>query len=202
MSRPAVILMRIALLAVFLGAWEFLPRAGIVNPMLLPPLSEVLETLGDYAGKTKDLVFLSEYVRHRLARTISTRYRDAEGRLHVLTLDPALEDKVAAGIEHTERGLFIRTSPQTVEKICDKVSAELKQQTEQGISRVKEALNGQDANAIRQASDDLGQTIQKIGGSMYQQEGAQQAGPDGGAAPQGGSGPSGEDVVEGDFKEG
>lgn len=46
MSRPAVILIRIALLAAFLGAWEFLPRAGIVNPMLLPPLSEVLETLG------------------------------------------------------------------------------------------------------------------------------------------------------------
>ena len=46
MSRPAVILIRIALLAAFFGAWEFLPRAGIVNPMLLPPLSEVLETLG------------------------------------------------------------------------------------------------------------------------------------------------------------
>ena len=51
-------------------------------------LSLILETLGDYAGKTKDLVFLTEYVRHRLARTICTRYRDAEGRLFVLTLDP------------------------------------------------------------------------------------------------------------------
>jgi len=95
-------------------------------------LSQVLETLGDYAGKIKDIVFLAEYVRHRLARTISTRYRDAEGRLHVLTLDPALEDKVAAGIEHTERGLFIRTSPQTVEKICEKVSAELPKLTRTG----------------------------------------------------------------------
>src|SRR4030095_12673600 len=56
-------------------------------------LSQVLETLGDYAGKTKDLVFLTEYVRHRLARTICTRYRDTDGRVFVLTLDPALEDK-------------------------------------------------------------------------------------------------------------
>lgn len=47
MSRTAIILTRIALLAVFLGAWEFLPRTGIVNPMLLPPLSLVLETLGE-----------------------------------------------------------------------------------------------------------------------------------------------------------
>ena len=87
-------------------------------------LSQVLETLGDYAGKTKDLVFLAEYVRHRLARTICTRYRDAEGRLFVLTLDPALEDKFAAGIEHSERGLFIRTAPQTIEKLCEKIGDE------------------------------------------------------------------------------
>ncbi len=45
MSRPAVILIRIAILAAFLAAWEVLPRAGIVNPMLLPPLSQVLATL-------------------------------------------------------------------------------------------------------------------------------------------------------------
>jgi NitT/TauT family transport system permease protein len=51
MSRAAVILTRIALLAAFLGAWEFLPRTGIVNPMLLPPLSLVLETLGEILAR-------------------------------------------------------------------------------------------------------------------------------------------------------
>jgi flagellar biosynthesis protein FlhA len=95
-------------------------------------LSQVLETLGDYAGKTKDLVFLAEYVRHRLARTICSRYRDAEGRLFVLTLDAALEDKVAAGIEHSERGLFIRTAPQTIEKLCEKIGAEAQKLTRTG----------------------------------------------------------------------
>jgi flagellar biosynthesis protein FlhA len=95
-------------------------------------LSNVLETLGDYAGKTKDLVFLAEYVRHRLARTICSRYRDAEGRLFVLTLDPALEDKVGAGIEHTERGLFVRTAPQTIEKLCEKIGVEMQRLTRTG----------------------------------------------------------------------
>jgi NitT/TauT family transport system permease protein len=51
MSRTAVILFRIALLAAFLGAWEFLPRTGIVNPMLLPPLSLVMETLGEILAR-------------------------------------------------------------------------------------------------------------------------------------------------------
>jgi flagellar biosynthesis protein FlhA len=95
-------------------------------------LSQILETLGDYAAKTKDPIILSEYVRHRLARTICSRYRDAESRIYVLTLDPAMEDKIASGIDHTERGLFIRTAPATVERICDLMGNELNKLTRQG----------------------------------------------------------------------
>jgi flagellar biosynthesis protein FlhA len=95
-------------------------------------LSLILETLGDMASKTKDPVFLTEYVRHRLARTICSRYRDAEGRLNVLTLDPALEDKITAGIDHTERGLFIRTPPQTIEKLCEQINRDLPKLTRGG----------------------------------------------------------------------
>lgn len=84
----------------------------------------------------------------------------------------------------------------------DKVADDVKQQTEQGISQLKEAMQGQDVNAIRQAADELGQTIQKIGGSMYQQPEGQpgEAGESGPQPDEGDS--SGEDVVEGDFKEG
>ncbi len=45
MKRSHNILVRLAMLALVLGAWEFAPRAGIVNPMLLPPLSDVMATL-------------------------------------------------------------------------------------------------------------------------------------------------------------
>ncbi|MEC8801644.1 MAG: flagellar biosynthesis protein FlhA, partial [Planctomycetota bacterium] len=46
-------------------------------------LSLILETLGDYASRTSDPIWLTEYVRNRLSRTICTRYRDEENRLHV-----------------------------------------------------------------------------------------------------------------------
>jgi flagellar biosynthesis protein FlhA len=95
-------------------------------------LGVILETLGDYATKTKDLVLLTEFVRNRLARTICTRYRDREGRLMVLTLDPAFEDRIAAGIEHTERGLFIRMSPPAIEKTCEQIAAEAGRLMQQG----------------------------------------------------------------------
>ncbi len=89
-------------------------------------LGIILETLGDYATKTKDPVWLVEYVRHRLARTISNRYRDAYNRLHVIAIDPAVEDRIAAGIEHGERGLFVRMSPQAVELTCERIDRMIK----------------------------------------------------------------------------
>jgi NitT/TauT family transport system permease protein len=47
MSRPAIILTRLALLALVLGAWQVLPRNGVINPLLLPPLGDVLTMLGE-----------------------------------------------------------------------------------------------------------------------------------------------------------
>ncbi len=88
-------------------------------------LALILETLGDYSGRTKDPILLTEYVRHRLARQICTRYRDSENRLHVIALDPAMEDRIRAGFEHTDRGLFVRMSPQAIEATCSSISKEI-----------------------------------------------------------------------------
>lgn len=92
-------------------------------------LAKILETLGDHAGRIKDPLLLAEFVRHKLARTICTRYRDAEKRLFVVTLDPALEDRIRAGFEHTERGLFVRMSPPAIEATCRLIAKEMEKLT-------------------------------------------------------------------------
>jgi flagellar biosynthesis protein FlhA len=92
-------------------------------------LGAILETLGDYAPKAKEPILLTEYVRHRLARTICTRYRNQEGKLFVVTLDPALEDRIRAGFEHNEHGLFVRMSPQAVEATCRLIAAGIERLT-------------------------------------------------------------------------
>ncbi len=99
-------------------------------------LSAILETLGDYAPRSLDPILLTEYVRHRLARTICTRYRDAEHHLHVVTLDPTIEDRIRAGFEHNEHGLFVRMSPQAVEVICRQIGDAAKKLTMTGRSPV------------------------------------------------------------------
>lgn len=99
-------------------------------------LAAILETLGDYAPRSKDPILLTEYVRNRLARTICTKYRNRENRLFVVTLDPTLEDRIRAGFEHNERGLFVRLAPQTIENICRQIATELEKSTVHGRSPV------------------------------------------------------------------
>jgi flagellar biosynthesis protein FlhA len=92
-------------------------------------LGKIMETLGDHAGRIKDPLLLAEFVRHKLARTICTRFRDADKRLFVVTLDPALEDRIRAGFEHTERGMFVRMSPPAIEATCRLIAKELEKLT-------------------------------------------------------------------------
>jgi molecular chaperone DnaK len=85
----------------------------------------------------------------------------------------------------------------------DKVPADLNTEAEEKIAAVKSALNGNDTEAIKKATDELNATMQKIGQAVYQ---AQQ--PPGGQAPppppegQGGKeGGEEEGTVEGEFRE-
>ena len=112
------------------GAMTLAEVQGVLQQLLreqisIRQLATILETLGDHAAKTKDPVLLAEFVRHRLARQICTRYRDKEGQLHAVALDPAMEDQIRAGFEHNDRGLFLRLPPQTVEAICGAIRTEV-----------------------------------------------------------------------------
>jgi molecular chaperone DnaK len=74
----------------------------------------------------------------------------------------------------------------------DKIPAEVKADVEANINRVKASLEKDDVDMIRAATENLGQALQKIGGSMYSSANPE-AGP--GQPP-----PSG-DVVDGEVKE-
>lgn len=58
-----VVFIRLGLLALVLAAWELLPRHGIVNPLLLPPLSEVLAMLGELLqrGQVREALGVSAF---------------------------------------------------------------------------------------------------------------------------------------------
>ena len=64
----------------------------------------ILESLGDYAAKTRDPDVLTEFVRQRLARHITRRFADEDGRVHYLALGPDAEDAISRGLQGGEGG--------------------------------------------------------------------------------------------------
>ncbi|MDX1969172.1 MAG: flagellar biosynthesis protein FlhA, partial [Planctomycetaceae bacterium] len=95
-------------------------------------LETILETLGEYADRTKDLGILTEYARHSLSRAICQQYRDSQRVLHVVTLEPALEDVLAQGFDFSERGLIIKLSPQVSEAVTNELSKQLQKLVKAG----------------------------------------------------------------------
>ena len=85
-------------------------------------LETILETLGDYADRTKEVAILTEYCRHALSRTICQQYRDSQRVIHAITLDPALEDVLAGGYEFGDRGLVVKLTPQAVDGVTQEIS--------------------------------------------------------------------------------
>jgi molecular chaperone DnaK len=95
------------------------------------------------------------------------------------------------------------TAEKTLRDNKDKIPAELNQEVEAKISEVRSALQGSDIEAIKKASQELNEIMQKVGAAVYQQ----QPPPSGGEAPpeqEGGGGEGGEEgegTVEGEFRE-
>jgi molecular chaperone DnaK len=82
----------------------------------------------------------------------------------------------------------------------DKVPVEVRSDIEAKVAEVRSAAQGDDIEKIKSVTDALGQAIQKIGASVYEQEpaaGGPQAEPAGGPS----DGEAGPDVVEGEVKE-
>jgi flagellar biosynthesis protein FlhA len=95
-------------------------------------LETILETLGDFAGRTKDLEILSEYTRHALSRTICKQYVDEKDKLTCVTLDPTVEDLINGHIERSDRGSTNTLPPQTAQQIVQQVAAKTQELTSTG----------------------------------------------------------------------
>jgi molecular chaperone DnaK len=80
----------------------------------------------------------------------------------------------------------------------DKISGDDKDAAQKGVEEVKEALKGDDTDAIKARTDALMQVFQRIGQAMYQQQQQQAAPGAAGEAPPAGDSGDG-DVVEGEI---
>ena len=98
-------------------------------------MATILEVLADYARATKDTEILTEYVRHAMARQI-TQQNVQNNILPCITLDPALENRIAGAVQRTDRGSYVSMDPDTMQKLLNSLHAELPKLTDMGYQPI------------------------------------------------------------------
>ncbi len=95
------------------------------------------------------------------------------------------------------------TAEKTLRDNKDKIPEDLNKEVEEKVKAVKDALQGSDIEAIRKATQELNEAMQKVGSAVYGQQQQPPPGeppPDKGEGGEGGEGGE-EGTVEGEFKE-
>ena len=144
---------------------EVLGKVGATEPPLIRPgelqkvlqnllrervpardLETIVETLGDWVGRTKDLDVLTEYVRNALRRTICAQYTVEEQKdplaapetaqmvekLYCVSLDPAIEDQINSFIQRSAEGTSMTIPPVVANKMTNAILAEVDRLVQSG----------------------------------------------------------------------
>lgn len=105
-------------------------------------LETIVETLGDWATRTKDIDVLTEYVRNGLRRSICQQYAvppDEPGRPHrivCVTLDPTFEDQVNAYIDRSPGGATLAMPAHVAAQLSRRIAKALEPVTASGSQPV------------------------------------------------------------------
>ncbi len=109
----------------------------------------------------------------------------------------AEEDKKRReGVEvRNQAEALLHSTEKTLEELGEKISDEDKSVVEEASAELKNALEGDDTDAVKTKVDALAQASMKLGEAMYQAAQAEEGGAEGGA------GNDGDDIVDADFEE-
>jgi flagellar biosynthesis protein FlhA len=99
-------------------------------------MGTILETLADWAPRTKDIDQLSEYARTALARQICKQYADDSGALHVMTLDAGIEQTLRESVQITPNGVALALSPGLASALVNGIAREVERVGQQGYAPI------------------------------------------------------------------
>ncbi len=100
-----------------LGTLQKILQSLLSERIPVRDLATIIETTSDYIGATKEPEVLAEYVRISLKRQITDLYKDKSGKIHVFTVDPAIEQQMAESIQSSKQGLVLGLEPSLSEKL-------------------------------------------------------------------------------------
>ncbi len=124
-------------------------------------LTRILESLANHASVTKDPYDLTEKVRIDMGRAVCDRFRDEEGRIHALVLDPRVEVELRRSLQ--EKNLALE--PARLEKLVSRLADEWRKSNAQG----KEVALLTDAGFRRPLHNVLARALPDLAVIAYQE---------------------------------
>jgi len=99
-------------------------------------LTHILESLADYAHRTKNIGLLTELSRKALARCITQRYLNPDGRIAAIALDPALEHSLTGYLKNDGEEPVCAMPPDVAVSLTRKLAAAWQNAMQQGFENV------------------------------------------------------------------
>jgi flagellar biosynthesis protein FlhA len=96
----------------------------------------IMETITDYYSATKESDVLAEYVRMALKNRITNMYKGEDGKIHVFTIDPAIEQMLTEAVQNTKQGLMLVTPPTESEKLIKAIGRQMEKSETEGHSPI------------------------------------------------------------------
>jgi flagellar biosynthesis protein FlhA len=88
-------------------------------------LVTILETLADYAPVSQDPDVLTEYVRSRLARSLTAQFGGDTGTINVITLDADSEKALVDSLQHTDHGSYMAMDPTQADRFLRSIQGQM-----------------------------------------------------------------------------
>jgi len=108
----------------------------LANGIPIRELASILESLGEYAPKTKNTNILTEMVRKHLSRTITEQYKDRNGKISAITLEPVLEHQMTSNLRQEAETLNLALPTETTMAITTKIAQAWKEAMNKGKDKI------------------------------------------------------------------
>ena len=97
-------------------------RALLRERVPVRDLTSILEAIGDAVAVSKDPDVITEGVRSVLGRSICRQYQNDRGELPVISLAPALEERLLGSVIRTEQGAVLAVSPADAQSLAARIA--------------------------------------------------------------------------------
>ena len=99
-------------------------------------LNTIIESLGELAAKTKNHIALTEMVRKSLSRTITELYKDDNGKISAITLEPALEHQMTSTLRQEAEVINLALPTELAMDISKKIAQAWKNAMDKDIEKI------------------------------------------------------------------